>query len=372
MNVFVKLFAELNLGDDLFLKILIDRYPNIKFILRARDEYKIIFGQNNNLEIRQDLFVRRTKSISYKVASVLRRTFYPSSYKNLLVKLIKHQYLNDFESSDVFVSIGGSIFIQPKTLPYYTDVEYYNIVGREFQHIFFLGCNFGPYTDTHYLNNYRQIFSKATDVCFRDEKSWKLFSDLDNVRYRPDIVFGLEFPKSSSKEKSVGFSVVSARNGINKDAYLKKYAEIVSSYQKAGYEIYFFSFCKKQGDEDTIEEIIKLLVDDNNINRVYYNGKIDEFVSIYSSIKKMYCGRFHSMILSMIFDQEIYPIAYSKKMNNVLNDIGYEGEIIEMEDFHLINPENLDSQISRNSYDIENVKRESINQFEKLDLILKR
>lgn len=371
MNVFVKLFTELNLGDDLFLKILLERYPNSNFLLNARVEYAHLFAKYKNLKIKDDLYVKKYRGLQYRIISNIERRLFPSLYQKRIQNDIIQQYSEDFQKSDVFVSIGGSIFMQPAKLPYYTDVEYYNIVNKMFDKVLYIGCNFGPFSDITYKDSYKKIFSKALDVCFREEASWRLFNDIEQVRYRPDVVFGLEFPKSEKRNKSVGFSIISAREKMDNDSYIKKYVELVEYYQNIGYEIFFFSFCKKQGDEKVIEEIIDYLRDKRKINTVFYNGDIDKFLKVYSSVEKVYCGRFHSMILSMIFEQKIYPIPYSKKMINVLDDIKYRGEYLNIQDFCLANPRELDIQISKNFYEVREQINQSKEQFEKLDILLK-
>ena len=35
----------------------------------------------------------------------------------------------------------------------------------------------------------------------------------------------------------------------------------------------------------------------------------------------MVCGRFHSMILSILFNQKIYNLTYSKKQDNVIEEL---------------------------------------------------
>src|SRR5690606_29245630 len=99
-----------------------------------------------------------------------------------------------------------------KRLSVYYNFEYYKYVIEKFKDIFFLGCNFGPYLDKSFRDTYAQIFAKSTDVCFRDSYSAELFSELSNVRQRPDIVFNLKFDKVNLKKNTVGFSIISARN----------------------------------------------------------------------------------------------------------------------------------------------------------------
>lgn len=369
MKILIKLYANVNLGDDLFLKMLLERYPNVKFILPAPDEYKIIFKQYSNLEIVKDAYNFELGFLN-RGFNYLERKFFLSKY----IKKIEKKFLENFTVKgyqfDAFISIGGSIFMQQKKLPVYSSIIYYQLAHKYCKNTFYLGCNFGPYNDSKFVEDYRNIFSDAKDVCFREKQSWSLFSNLNNIRCKPDIVFGFKFPKVSKKNKTVGFSVVSARNGINEEDYFKKYAELIEFYQKKNYEIYLFSFCENQGDGKTINSIVNLVSDHKNINKIIYNGDIDEFLNVYSSMEQMYCGRFHAMILSMIFDQKIYPVIYSKKMLNVLDDIGYKGETISIENFFNIQPDKLLDQIHLNSYDIKEIKTESTEQFQKLDLFL--
>lgn len=153
---------------------------------------------------------------------------------------------------------------------------------------------------------------------------------------------------------------MTARNETDRNSYIKKYAELIALYQNKGYEIFLFSFCKKQGDEDVINTIVDLLNDKENINKVFYNGDIEAFLDIYSAVEKMFCGRFHSMILSMIFNQKIYPVIYSKKMTNVLEDINYRGKVVFIEEFHRIRPDEVFKEIDSNHYEIENQINKSI------------
>ena len=44
----------------------------------------------------------------------------------------------------------------------------------------------------------------------------------------------------------------------------------------------------------------------------------------------MICSRFHSVILSTIFRQKIFILSYSDKINNVINDLGFELPLINL------------------------------------------
>jgi colanic acid/amylovoran biosynthesis protein len=365
-KVLLKLYSEFNLGDDLFLKIILERYPNVKFYLNADRRYKVVFKNKSNLSIFNS---SKIVKLYNKGIWFLDKVLYPKDGQNSLVKYINAINKNYFNLTDIFVSIGGSIFMQEKLLPYYFDIEYYKQVNLFYKGKpkFYLGCNFGPFLDSTFKTEYECIFKKAIDVCFREEYSKKLFENLNNVRHKPDIVFGLKINKAKKIDRSVGFSIISPRRNIDTNKYLQKYAELISYYQANGYKIFLFSFCKKQGDEKTIKEIIKLLPKRDNINPVFYDGDIESFLKLYSSVEQGYCGRFHAMILSMLCNQTIYPVVYSDKMTNVLQDINYNGDVILMDNFHHLEPEYLFKSISLNSYSITNQIIEAEEQFQILD-----
>ena len=369
MKIYVKLFAALNLGDDLFLKILLERYPNVRFTLSAPETYKDIFKDYNNLVVVKNT-LNISKNIFQKILDVLERNLLTKRYK-MKLQLKFEEFFNKRNSDyDAFISIGGSIFMQPKKLPVYESIEYYKIVNKKFKNVFFIGCNFGPYTDDSYRENYTTIFNNATDVCFREKESYELFSHLKNIRLCPDIVFGLNYRDIKIEPNTVGFSIITARNTTDKKSYIRKYTELIEYYQNKNYKIFLFSFCKMQGDEDIIQEITENLTHQRNINKVFYIGDINTFLDSYAAVEKMFCGRFHAMILSMIFNQKIYPVIYSKKMTNVLNDINYKGKIIPIEEFYKIDPNTVYKEIDNNYYNIELQREESVKQFKMIDLFI--
>ena len=233
MRVFVKFFAEENLGDDLFLKILLERYPDIQFVILAKEHYKKIFRDYKNLIVVNDNLTTKSKKIGYRLNMVFLRNFFPDKYKSRIQTFTEKLYKDEFIKSDAFVSIGGSIFIQPKLLPFYQDIILYDYVNQVFKKTFFIGCNFGPYNDPSYKSNYIEIFKQATDVCFREKASYDEFKDLSNVRWKPDVVFSLKVTRVEKIKKSVGFSIVSPRDNTNPTEYINKYVELIKFASKS-------------------------------------------------------------------------------------------------------------------------------------------
>lgn len=368
MKVFVKFFSKINLGDDLFLKILFERYPKINFVIAADSKYGVIFKTYKNVEIIEEPIFRRsfTEKLSRLYLYIIRRAR-PSMYPKVLRKSISRKQMRNFRGCNAFIAIGGSIFMQGKPLPAYGSIELFKLVNRAFDKVYYLGCNFGPYKTAAFRNEFYNIFREADDVCFRDTWSWKLFSDLANVRLASDIVFSLPVEQPKKIERSVGFSIISPRNNMDSSKYVLTYKALIQFYLTLGYEVYLFSFCSFQGDDQTIDTILSNVEATDSIHKVFYNGAIEEFLSHYAKVEKMYCGRFHSMILSMLFKQKFYPIIYSEKMTNVLDDIGYTGGRVQIEDFHTTVPEEMDREIEKCDYRIDDAVNSSERQFSGLD-----
>lgn len=374
-KVFIKAYAKQNLGDDLFIKMLLDRYPQTVFYLNAPEEYKKnIFKDYPNLEI----FQSNENNFIKKIQGFVYRKISKNIYKNYLRNKALKEIQIVREDIDAFISIGGSIFMQPRFLPLYYDVEYYNCINEIFskQPKLYLGCNFGPYSDPLYKKGYENIFSKAYDVCFREEYSFKQFENIDVVRYAPDIVFGLQLNQEKKRiKRSVGFSIVQAKkqsdNHSNYD-YVQEYATLINKFIKDDYKIKLFSFCKDEGDELIINEIKKLLVPkESQLKEVFYDGNIDAFLMEYASVETIFCGRFHAIIISLILKQNIVPVIYSNKMLNVLSDINFKGIYLDIDKLKEAKYEDLIQLFSENTINVEEIQIDSNKHFEKLDSLIK-
>lgn len=376
-KVLVKAYARKNLGDDLFLEILFNRYPQTIFYLEASEDYNSIFEKYHNVKI----IKQPSKSILLRCFDYILRHFFPFFFKIILkrrlVVFFKKSAL--YQSIDAFVLIGGSMFMQHRTLPVYDEIVFYEQLEENNSKIsvFILGANFGPFTDDKYLKGYANVFSKAKDVCFRESYSKALFRDMENVRFAPDIVFSALFETLDKKKDTIGFSIISPENRdsmqeIECENYYEKNIELISKFVRDGKTVYLFSFCKEEGDEDAINKIVCKLDTDilEKIQICFYSGEIKSFLKTYSQVEMMFCGRFHSIILSLLFEQSIFPVSYSSKMTNVLKDLGYKGSMVDLPNLGFIKYEDIKANIEMNVLDISNAREEANMQFQELDIFL--
>ncbi|MCW4450785.1 polysaccharide pyruvyl transferase family protein [Kaistella sp. BT6-1-3] len=370
-RILVKAYTHKNLGDDLFLKMLFERYPEIHFCLLSQNSsYNNIFPNHNVKTIARRKSLFENKFIK-KIFVKLNRP--------LWIKLITgytEKFLNRTKNeNDILVVIGGSIFMEGKNeiIPQLNTLD---LLQRIFSNkpTFILGTNFGPYKSIEFREFYRNLLGKYSDVCFRDSYSVSLFDDLPNTRMAPDIIFGYKIPKVEKIPKTIGFSIIDLFYRPDLKMYLQVYEDyclgLILKYIELGYTINLFSFCTYEGDTRAIERISQKLSlpYQKSVNKVFYEGNIDDFLRTYLSVEIMYTTRFHATILSLLGEQKIVPFIYSKKMLNVLDDIGYTGNYINIQDI----AKNVDvSKVIPKKFFVDNsIVTKSQNHFVELDKII--
>jgi colanic acid/amylovoran biosynthesis protein len=370
-HVLVHAYTANNLGDDLFLKVLLERYPDTKFLLIAPTSYKILLSRYDNVELITPPFF----SFWNRIVNLLIRGFSKSIVQERFYKLWHLYFMNLSEKIDAYVLISGSAFMESLEGELSMSDRINGLIVGLFydKPKFIIGANFGPFVSQMYIDYYKSIFKEYDDICFRDLYSKELFPTLLNIRYCPDIVFQLNIPKVDKKSKNVGISLIDLTNrgDLNrfKNIYIESICNLITSYINNGYYVYLFSFCKIEGDERCISQVINNLPIHikNEVRTVLYREDIVEFLKIFGSMEIMISSRFHAMILSLVFQQKIYPIVYSDKMSNVLKDLNYSGTYSRIEEMTALDIEKVISEVDNNSLSIDLLPKKSEEQFLKLD-----
>lgn len=349
-------YTQVNLGDDLFVKVLCERYPNVIFSIIGKKKKLLPFKNISNL---------RTVSDYYStIDSAFRKLGYRTGFYNNKIR-------KNAQNEDVVINIGGSIFMEfpdwQKNI-----CDYKKVVDNSSKFVV-VGSNFGPFKSRDFLLKYEAIFKDLNDVCFRDKRSFKLFENLSNVRCSPDVVFELDTSKICASKKSNGYVLISVMDFSFKSelsCYKKNYEDnlvkICSFLISKKLKIKLMSFCKEEGDEEMISRIKAKFLNNSSISSYCYRGDIDEALSIIKSSSSIVATRFHSMILALVFQKPFYPIVYSEKMTNVLEDINFKGNYSMLGDS--IDCQCLYNQLT--SLPFEFKKKEQLSQFSYLDSIL--
>lgn len=312
-KVTILAYSVSNLGDDLFVKILCNRYPHVQFTLLSSRKYGYAFASIPNLNV--------VFSIP-KVDGIFRRLKLRFTMQNLMTKRLCQQ-------ADAVVSIGGSIFMQGRNWQAQADdfLEYCNSSSK----FYILGSNFGPYKDEIFKRTYSSIFNLVEDVCFRDQYSYKIFSDHENVRYAPDIVFTHKHKLKQCDSKTIIISLIDLSNREQLEKYAKEYyakmAAITKGLIDRGYHVCLFSFCTFEGDMRAIDHVLSSVGESyrDQLSIYEYAGNLEEAIEVLSDSTAIIATRFHAMILGFTMNKVVLPLIYSNKSENVLADIGFTG-----------------------------------------------
>jgi len=329
-----------NLGDDLFVRHICTLYPDVEFHIVIEGDFGQAFASIENLIIHRFSFFDR-----------------------IFDKLFKRWFFREriAKTCDTIVHIGGSVFIQGNN--WADKFKNYKRLFNSCKKKFIVGANFGPYTDINYLNSYKEFFSEFDGICFRDKYSYKLFSDLEQVNYAPDILFsyGFDFYKKKSSEKTVAFSV------MNKgEIYLNKIAQLADDFVEKGYRIILIGFSRFEGDLIAVNKVEELM--EHTCEKHMYSSDIDDTLSILAKADLIFATRFHSMVLGWGFEKKVYPCIYSNKMLTVIEDLHPEQKYCTLENIKQLSID----EIFEGSFptDISEIKVKSKTHFETIGGIL--
>ncbi|WP_343290501.1 polysaccharide pyruvyl transferase family protein [Turicibacter bilis] len=357
-TVKVYAYTNFNLGDDLFIKVLCDRYPETTFKLYAPALYQELFKDTSNL-------------VCYNSESVINRAV------NKIGRLFKIENLVDrylVINSDLGIQIGGSLFIQgPEWVNYLENYEQkMRVKNKPF---FLLGANFGPYTDQMFYERHKELFKNDTDICFRESYTYELFKDLDNTRYADDIVFSMKV-KVSNVSNHVAISVIKPSYRKNliafDDMYYEKMKEIGLYYLSQGKEVIYMSFCEHEGDEEAVNEIISRIPSkyQDHVRAFYYRLNLDEALELLRTSKLVIACRFHAMILGFLYKKKVIPFVYSDKMKNVLDDLEFKGISCNISDISEFDTVTSLENLHLNQLDVGCAIQSAQEQFKHLDRLL--
>ena len=361
--MFLHAYDEINLGDDLFVRTIVNRYSNIKFYMWSDNQNKIRFQGLDNL------IVLNKESLWLSFLQRLRPSF-AARYRMWLEK-----------RCDAVVYIGGSIFIEYDNWKQILNWWNYEAEHRKF---FVLGANFGPYNSEDYRIESQRIFDKMQDICFRDRYSYELFKNCKNVRYAPDILFAYPFPEVSVKARQVFISVIDCSNkdeGVNilnahEDYYVVSMAKVIEDYVKNGFSVILASFSQIEGDENAIQKILNVIeyTDKSNIKSLFYDGtNSEQILNALIASEYVIASRFHATIFAISAGRPVCPIVYSDKTIHVLEDLNLEKNYIDLRrEQNLTYKSTMECMISLSALERERLKVESQKHFCKLDRVFRK
>jgi colanic acid/amylovoran biosynthesis protein len=306
---FLLFYNDSNLGDDLFLEMLVRRYPKTNFFIYVGDGKPPLnktFRQYRNLHFADTSLSNKTINSEM------------SKYSGLIL-------------------IGGSVFQDLNYSLYRTNLGRYLIFRKLIKSgkkVFVLGSNLGPFNTLFGKLIVRLTLRQITHICVRESHSFELLEKwgISNRDYAPDMVFGYNFePKEGlcRNPNMLGISIINTKLHSNaRQDYIHKMAELVNAYLATSEDksVRLFGFDGgRENDEEVIDEVLQYVNAKGRVRKIIYNEKIliMPYLDLFWECSFVLASRFHSMILAARFGIPFFSIIYSKKMSNVLSDLGY-------------------------------------------------
>lgn len=359
-RVYIYAYTQLNLGDDLFVKILCDRYPDVNFVMMCNRKFSESFSTISNLTVIP--FIPKLDGL-FNLLNI-----------NVSINGLSQRIASSF--CHAIVNIGGSIFIESEVWEF--DIHKYKSRLLNSKPYYIIGSNFGPYRNINYLNGYKKIFNSVKDVCFRDIYSYRLFSDLPNVRYASDVVFSYPATQLPSIKKQISISIIDLFNRSNlkefSDVYINKIVELSCYFIKMGYSVYLLGFCEIEGDNEAILNIVSRISKEEKkfVFTHFYSGELNVTMQVIQESQYVIASRFHAMILGWVFQKPVFPIVYSDKSLHVMKDVGFNGLYSKIEDIENVKVKDIFSYfLNANPLNIEECIKSANLQFQKLDEFLR-
>lgn len=377
----IRAFVKGNLGDDLFIHVLCERYPNTHFWLCGEKKFRHCFSSLPNLSyvsvdsgLIKWLF-RIIYILPFSVNFLLRKLH----RKNLFVKYTCFDFISRHSRHNVLIS--GSIFMEApghdfSMSPYYKkEQRYYK------SEPYVIGCNFGPYHSLGYLEFYANCFKDATQVCFRDNYSFSLFNG-NNIQVAPDILFC--YPSVAAiKPELKDYILISVIN-LNKDgennssvaqAYIEALKKVIATLISYEQNIVLMGFCRDQKDDAIITQLQEFFSEYSRLYAVNYPDiSCHEATGYLAGAKYIIASRYHAMILGWLFGKKVFPISYNEKMQHVIEDLAPDTFYITTDSLDTLNSTDIWEDIlsSHNTFtDINSAVENAFLHFSALDKILK-
>lgn len=357
MKNLVKGYFKRNLGDDLFLRILAERYPNECFEVYSSYKYRNVYKTKNIKFFSTKNWLNIIRVIINKILK--------------LIKMDKVFLMENIKKYNNVILIGGSIFMEIPNMNYKL---YAKRLFDDNSNNYILGANFGPYYTNDFVKIHKDsIFPSVKDICFRDVYSYDLFEDLPNVRYASDIVFGLNVSKIKKSNDNIAIiSVIDVTKDnmkYSQDWYNDKIVKIIELLKERNMKIILMSFSEIQGDEKIIKKIYEMLENKTNVKYYFYRGNINEALEILAKSRIIFGTRFHANILGLLLEKTVIPIAYSDKTINVFKDMNFKGKIFDIRDEKKFNIDSLTDNDLNYKHDVSFQINDAKKHFKELDKI---
>lgn len=307
----IKLYAYFagNLGDDLMVRILRQRYPGVQFYSETWQDVPGIV----TWESLQQKHGRLNHLLNILTGD---------RWKDVYMDAVRKHYDRKCVCS---VYIGGSVYMQRTDTATQLAQEERKLCNGP---LFVMGANFGPYREAAFPEGFAGYFRRCAGVTFREKASFSLFQNCGHVAYAPDVVLNLRAVPGQS-DGTVLISVIDLENRPDLRQYRENYenrmASLCEACVKMGKQPVLLSFCQAEGDEKAVSRILEGLSPElgRQVKHLRYRGEPEKILDAYARAERVIATRFHAMILALCYEKPVFCISYSEKCGNYLKDLHF-------------------------------------------------
>ena len=290
-RAFLYVYLNNNFGDDLFVHLLTRRYRLTKFyVLCDKKGASTVKHHPNVHPFGEGIIFRLVNKVS-------RTLFGKEAATDFMVKWC-----------GLTIYLGGSLFMeQGDWKKEFARLEEMEAHSKKFC---IIGANFGPYHTEEYRRVHEKFFSRLSDICFRDQYTYRLFSkNCKNVRLAPDVAFNLELMPSKRPERLVTISCISVNDrddiAVDQETYVLQQRKLCEAFAAEHYWICLLSLCEPQGDLETCNEIYEGLPPEvkRRVDIVNYSGDMEKMFWVLDQSEVIMAGRFHCMVVGWLLNR---------------------------------------------------------------------
>ena len=305
MNILLDAFYDLNYGDDLFVETITGLFPKCKF-------YSFL-----------EHYPPRVSEKAQKIANLY-----------LLPECGAYLKKNMF---DAYICVGGDVF--PDRGDYTKRKAYVRSVKECHGVVAFWGFSlFHDYCEQT-KKDLVELMKDADIVAPRDERSAQLLRQLmpgKEISAIADLAF-LSNWKQGTAGNVLGISVRRPNYASDPDMaqYTAKLQEVIGTYLKENENRRVKIFSLSNGsttDVDVAQAIIDGVAAKDRVEHIIYAGDTSLIKEEIAKCDVTICTRLHAMISCIALKIPFIPIVYEVKMDHILEEIGYLGQVIRFRD----------------------------------------
>lgn len=315
MNVLLDAFYDLNYGDDIFIETVTGLFPGCKF-------YSFLEHYPENV-------------IDW--ASKI-----PNLY--LLPECDVFLQKNMF---DAYMCVGGDVF--PDNGDFTKRKKYVQAVKQIRGAVIFWGFSlFHSYSEKT-QKDIAEMMGSADIIAPRDEPSAQLLRQLIPERQITPIADLAFLSQWTASERTARLGISARRPNYATDEDMRRYTgdlqEAINTYLAGdpGRAVTLFSLSSgNTADASVAEEILSGVGEPERVKHTVYTGDIAAIKAEIASCELVICTRLHAMISCIAMGVPFIPVVYEVKMEHILQDIGYQKDII-----HFRNTQALAEQLTQ-------------------------